>query len=396
MTILLQSVLLLACLVLAVPTLVLTFEILAGALLRSRQQHVPGARPERIAVLVPAHNESSGIAATVRHLKLQLRGADRLLVVADNCTDETASLARQNGADVVERSDPSRRGKGHALAFGMAELRQSAPDVVIIVDADCRTSDGTLAELARLSHGAGRPVQSLDLMRPPAGFEREHAVATFAWIVKNQARPLGLSRLGLPCQLMGTGMAFPWRLIQNFELASSNIVEDLELGLTLAAHGHAPLFSEETLVESFFPSSQDGAVAQRRRWEQGSVQMLLGRGVHNVWCAVRSRNWHHLALALDMCVPPLVLHGAGLALLLAVSAALVPWAGNWPLLIALALCLLFGGALAFAWFNYGREALPPKQLASLFPFLLSKMRVHQGFWRKASRGWTRADRGDRL
>ena len=87
-----------------------------------------GVRPP-VAVLVPAHNESSGLLPTLANIQSQLLPGDRLLVVADNCSDDTAALARAAGAEVVERNDPTRRGKGYALDWGVQHLEfESARD----------------------------------------------------------------------------------------------------------------------------------------------------------------------------------------------------------------------------------------------------------------------------
>src|SRR5580698_973772 len=74
------------------------------------------------AVIVPAHDESSGLAPTLSNIKEQLRPGDRLLVVADNCTDQTAAVARDAHAEVTERNEPTKRGKGYALDWGMQHL----------------------------------------------------------------------------------------------------------------------------------------------------------------------------------------------------------------------------------------------------------------------------------
>ena len=79
--------------------------------------------PGRVAVLVPAHNESVNVLPTIACLRRQLGARDRLLVIADNCQDDTAELARAAGAEVVERQHAELRGKGYALAFGVDHLR---------------------------------------------------------------------------------------------------------------------------------------------------------------------------------------------------------------------------------------------------------------------------------
>src|SRR6185436_17440011 len=103
-----------------------------------------GPRP-RAAVLIPAHDEELGIAATVTGLRAQLAPGDRLIVIADNCSDGTAAAARAAGAEVIERQDTSRRGKGFAIVFAVDHLAATTPpEAVIIVDADCRISPSGL------------------------------------------------------------------------------------------------------------------------------------------------------------------------------------------------------------------------------------------------------------
>jgi glycosyltransferase involved in cell wall biosynthesis len=157
---------------------------------------------------------------------------------------------------VVERSNDRQRGKGYALDFGVRHLASAAPDVIIIVDADCQISDGFVERLATCCIDSGRPTQSLNLMRAPAGSGLKVQIAEFAWCVKNRVRPRGWARLGLPCQLMGTGMAFAWRDLPLIDLASGHIVEDLKMGLDFCRSGKPPLFCPDALVTSYFPRSE--------------------------------------------------------------------------------------------------------------------------------------------
>src|SRR6185436_16232635 len=102
---------------LAASVAVYFLEIIAAVVLSRWQTPLLPDRSLRrpLAVLVPAHNEGSGLLPTIANIQSQLGPGDRLLVVADNCSDDTAAVARQNGAEVVERTDPTRLGKGFAL-----------------------------------------------------------------------------------------------------------------------------------------------------------------------------------------------------------------------------------------------------------------------------------------
>ncbi len=105
---------------LSISVLVLLTEVLAATLLPKRNWQLPynSVRPS-LAVLVPAHNEGASILPTVNDILAQLGPSDRLLVVADNCSDDTADVARKAGAEVIERRDDANRGKGHALDYGI-------------------------------------------------------------------------------------------------------------------------------------------------------------------------------------------------------------------------------------------------------------------------------------
>ncbi|MDP2247509.1 MAG: glycosyltransferase, partial [Nitrosomonadales bacterium] len=338
----------------ALPVLLFSLQILLSLPLlnrKSQQSHkqVQHNRPS-IAVLVPAHNESSGITATLDIISANLQAGDRLLVVADNCTDDTVQLAIAAGAEVIERHDTEFRGKGYALDYGVRYLEYSPPEVLIIVDADCMVHANSLNLLATQAVATNRPVQAMYLMFSPPNPSLKTKVAEFAWAVKNRARPIAYQRLGLPCQLMGTGMAFPWPLIQSAELASGHIVEDLKLGMDFAAAGHAPVLCPEALVTSVFPTNAEGAQSQRTRWEHGHLGMILSDAPRYFSAALRSKNWSLMSLVLDMCVPPLALlslYVVAFALLglgtMAITGAMWPW------LLAVANLFMLSIAVLLAW-----------------------------------------------
>lgn len=346
-----------------------------------------------VAVLVPAHNEAEGIAATLHSILPQLGVRDWLLVVADNCTDETAAIAAGAGAEVVVRTDPERRGKGYALDFGIRRLAMTPPEVVIVIDADCETDSGALSRLASMCAASGRPVQSLYLMKAPADAALGTRLAEFAWLLKNWLRPLGSHRLGLPCQLMGTGMAFPWALIRHARLAHGELVEDMKLGIDLALAGRPPLFCAEAGVSSRFPEAAQAVSAQRTRWEHGHLGMILRETPRLLMRSLASGNVRLLGLALDLAVPPLSL----LALLIAavfLFALTVFWAGLSPLpfiLASLALGLLSLAVLA-AWLGWGRRILPVRALFSIPAYVLAKAPIYLKFWTRRQKEWVRTER----
>jgi cellulose synthase/poly-beta-1,6-N-acetylglucosamine synthase-like glycosyltransferase len=381
---------------LAIPVIVFCLEIVAAVALPQWQPVVGpsyGVRG-RVAVLVPAHNESTGILSTLADIQSQLLPGDRLIVVADNCTDDTAAAASAAGAEVFERHDSARYGKGYALDFGLRHLTSDPPEIVIMVDADCRLAKRTIDYLAITSTTTNRPVQALDLMIAPDKSTINHQVAEFAWRVKNWLRPLGLGALGLPCHLMGTGMAFPWDVIGSANLASGWIVEDLKLGLDLTMAGHAPLFCPSARVTSAFPSSPAGAATQRRRWEQGHIRTILRIAPRFLCLAIARRNWALLALTLDLAVPPLSLL-AMLVLGMFVAAALAAFFdfSSAALVVSAASLLAFVLAAFLAWLKCGRDILPPRAIWSIAPYVLGKLPLYRHVLSKRLESrWIRTDR----
>jgi cellulose synthase/poly-beta-1,6-N-acetylglucosamine synthase-like glycosyltransferase len=356
---------------------------------------MPGAnnRP-RVAVLIPAHNESVGILPTIENVMTQLRFDDRLLVVADNCTDDTLIVATLLGAEVVERNDPLRIGKGYALDWGVKHLSADPPGILIILDADCCFSDGSINKLAATCHANGRPVQALNLMKAPADLPESFQFAEFAWRVKNWVRPLGLLALRLPCHLSGTGMAFPWEIIQSAHLASGEIVEDLMLGLELARAGSSPIFCPSACVISYFPSSTEGAKTQRERWEQGHLNVIVGVVPRMIWDAILNANIGQLALALDAAVPPIVLLTLIEATLLLFSGAGLAWGPSAAsFYIAVASVSTLAIAILLSWRSFGRDVLPFRKIITLPVLLVGKLNLYCRIMSHSRPNqWVRTDR----
>jgi cellulose synthase/poly-beta-1,6-N-acetylglucosamine synthase-like glycosyltransferase len=394
----------LSCVLIAIVCLpaLLTFvwfsEVLAGCFALRKERTSPvtasGALSHRTTVLIPAHNEGAGILPTLRDVQAQTGPNDRILVIADNCTDDTAAIVHAAGVDVIVRADPARRGKGYALEFGVRHLGRNSSDVVIILDADCRLGENALRKLSDRAMASGRPVQSLYLMLAPENSPVGKGVNLFAWRVKNWIRPLGLKLFGLPTQLFGTGMAFPLGLLLDRDLGNSRLAEDTALGIALASEGYPPLFTSEARVHSYFPISQAGGEQQRERWEKGNLDNIVDLVPMALAKSLRDRNLGLAALAIDMAVPPLsllvlvivlceILGGVAFVLGAPPAALVIPSLS--------ALLLVLGAVLA--WIAVGRDVLPLRELLRLPLHVNQKLSFYRRIaGGKATSAWIRTDR----
>jgi cellulose synthase/poly-beta-1,6-N-acetylglucosamine synthase-like glycosyltransferase len=378
---------------LATPLAVLSAECLAALLPGRRGPARRHVERVAVAVLIPAHNEELTLPETIRSIQPQLRDGDRLIVIADNCTDATAAVARSLGAEVIERQDATKRGKGFAMDFGLRHLAQDPPYVVVFTDADCLLGAGAIDELAKQVTVTGRPAQALYLMDPPSGGHLRDAVSACAFLLKNQVRPAGLARLGLHCPLYGTGMAFPYPAIRNVPLADGNIVEDLQLGLNLIRAGAAPAFCPAARVTGRLPAEGTAAMTQRRRWEHGHVRTICTQVPRMLGDGLRRRSLVALAAALDLSVPPLSLLAFAVTIGLAVlgaAAVLGAWKAPFVLLAAAVVVTLV--SLAVVYVKFGRAMLRPKALLGIPAYIAWKVPMYFAMLVRPQKQWVQTPR----
>ena len=380
-------------LILLIPVAVLFLECTAALLSGKNETSETKSPRPKIAVLIPAYNEAAGIAATISTILPQLTADDRLLVIADNCTDATAEIARNCGASAIERQDTQRKGKGYALDFGLESIASHPPEVVIMVDADCICQPDSIEKLARVAVDSNRPVQATYLMEQPPNPTPKDSISALAFLVKNLVRPSGLKQLGFPSLLTGTGMAFPWSIIRSVSLASSNIVEDMQMSLDLAIAGHPTVFCPEARVTGCLPQQQQAAKSQRTRWEHGHIQTLLTQTPRLATASVEQQRFDLMAIALDLSVPPLSLLVAIWLAAFAVS-ILAATIGTSPIPAILlgVQGLLILVSIVSAWAKFGRADISGATLLSVPFYILWKIPLYLGFILKRQTKWVRTER----
>ena len=294
---------------------------------------------------------------------------------------------------MFERRDTSIRGLGYALDFGVRYLERDPPEVLIVVDADCCVSAGSIDILARDCHARGGPVQGLYVNQAAEGAGTRTRIAALASLVKNKVRPTGLLALGLPCTLMGTGMAFPWACMRSAPLATGHIVEDVQLAFDLARRGELVHFCPDVLVTSQFPQSDDGIRSQRTRWEHGHLALILTAAPKLLWAGLLKAEVRTMALALDQMVPPLALIVMLAALNVILDGAFAVLSGHIaPFALACAALALVGISVLLAWMRYGQHIISLYALASAPVYALCKVPIYIGFLLSRQLDWVRSKR----
>lgn len=345
----------------------------------------PVAALPRVVVVVPAHDESMNLLRTLRSLRAEAATdpAARVVVVADNCGDDTADVALAAGVDVLERHDLQQRGKGHALhyAFGLID----DADWFIVVDADTDVEPGFLRAMrAGMAQGADALQCRYGVRDPLSGPRATLAdVALGAW---NVLRPRGRAALGLSAGILGNGFALSRRTLQAVPYSADSIVEDVEYHHLLVRAGLRVGWVDGTQVRGDMPGDAGAAGQQRARWEGGRLRLLATRGPALAAALLRGR-WRAADPLLDLMLLPLSWHLSLLLLALlagpsAVQALAALGLAGVALHVALALGLIGAGRAHF------------RALLGAPAYLVWKLSLATRIWRTAGRHapWVRSVR----
>jgi len=356
-----------------------------AALLPARRPPLAKTCSDRLAFVVPAHNEAANIQTTVNNLRAacQSDGRAEVWVIADNCSDDTAERAASAGAQVLERHNPDQRGKGYALQHAFDHIPAKAGEWLIVVDADSTLEPGFLPALRDAMTADRNAVQACYLSR--AGERLRSRVSRIGQWGFNLVRPLGRERLGVSCGLFGNGFALRRSLLQRLPYTAHSVVEDLEYHLLLVAAGERVHFVREAVVMGEIADTVDGARTQRARWEGGRLRMLKAHFFPLLARCLRGDR-SAIELLADLLLLPLGLH----VVLLLVAAALGGvglWAATLGVLAVgsyLTAILLRGPT---TWRDLGALALSPIYVVwklSLLPATLIQSR-RQAAWVRSRR-----------
>jgi 1,2-diacylglycerol 3-beta-glucosyltransferase len=268
----------------------------------------------RFAVLIPAHNEEQGIDATLASIAGCDYPADRrhVIVIADNCSDQTAACARQAGVEVWERTDPTKKDKGSAVMWALERLSASRNefDAVVMLDADCLVSQNMLAAMDVALHCGAHAVQVSYVVGNP---EESHASALrfAAFTLMATVRPLGKQAFGLSCGLFGTGMAFTMEVLREEPWKATGFGEDFEYHLRLVDAGKRVEFLHKAWVKSAMPTSFAVSAEQQARWEKGKLVVIRRWGSRLMLSGLRHRDFVRMHAGFEQLVPPQSLIAAG-------------------------------------------------------------------------------------
>jgi len=343
---------------LTIPVLYLTFSVFYCSFLAvsyfmtSEQQtyDVPGTSRRRYIIVVPAHNEEAIIARlleSIRNLDYDPRNF-KVYVIADNCTDMTARIARQYGADTLVRSDEARKGKGFAIEWALRMIDPASFDAVVIADADNIIDPGFFRGLDQVMDRGIRAVQCNNCLAnsDESFFTRViHLSRTINNILYHQAK----YKLGLFSYLMGNGMCFTTSLLREHPWRTGTMAEDYEYYAVLAGHNEPVGFAVDARLYHQESKGLKAASRQRLRWSSGRFQIARKFGFGLFMQGIGERNFKIIDASFPLLLPNLSLMVNMTAVTLAIAFVIhyfhpVPYVIAWlMMLIALQLAYFISG-----------------------------------------------------
>jgi cellulose synthase/poly-beta-1,6-N-acetylglucosamine synthase-like glycosyltransferase len=238
------------------------------------RRHEPN---KSFAVLIAAHNEAAVVGNVVKsvHEMNYPKELFDVFVIADNCTDNTAAIARDAGAKVHVRENRQEKGKGYALDWFFDRLFKLDRDydAVVVLDADNLVSRNFLFEMNDHLMRGYHAVQGYLDSKNPFDTAITASYSLEFWI-SNRMLKLSRHNLGLSSQISGTGFAVDTMILRKYGWKANCLVEDLEFTCKLILNGYKVGWAHDAVIYDEKPLTLKQSIAQRRRWMQGYADVF--------------------------------------------------------------------------------------------------------------------------
>jgi cellulose synthase/poly-beta-1,6-N-acetylglucosamine synthase-like glycosyltransferase len=277
-------------------------------LLKRDRNILKNAPKNRFVIIIPAHNESSCIEATLVNFQKQNypKSLYDIVVIADNCNDETYKKAIPLADEVYQRNNQKFIGKGYAIKWVLEQLELNQYEVVVITDADTLLGENFLSEMNNSFLFGSRVVQSYYGMSNPG-----KNLFTHFFFITNTIRNLfcfwAKWKAGLSVPLVGSGMCFSVSILKKYKWTAFSITEDHEYYAFLAQNGIRVDFCPTARVFTQHTTNIRQATSQRLRWYGGKYLSIYRYGVKLVFDGITSSSLLKLDAGFELVMPHMAL-----------------------------------------------------------------------------------------
>jgi len=260
----------------------------------------------KFAIIIPAHNESGLIGLTLEALKTVNYPPDlyEVVVIADNCDDDTAAIALKHSATCWQRHDLDNRGKGNVLRWTFPRLLEHGDhDAFVVVDADTHMEVDFLRVINDHFCRGAKVVQGYSQARHPERSPME-SLSFLGFALNRNLRYRGRSRLGWTTNLMGTGMCFLREVILKHGWNTTTMVEDIEYEMFLHLHDIRVTFAHSAKINVELHKSVHQTQGQRTRWDMGKFEVRNRFLPQLLKRFITKRDISYLDSAMELLLPP--------------------------------------------------------------------------------------------
>jgi cellulose synthase/poly-beta-1,6-N-acetylglucosamine synthase-like glycosyltransferase len=240
-----------------------------------RKQTEAPYKNHRFAAIIAARNEEFVIENLIESLKLQDYPSDMLdiILVADNCDDNTAEVAKKAGAIVFERFNKKEIGKGYVLRFAFDKIFEldTEYDAFCIFDADNIVDSNFIHNMNKELCAGFKVAQGYRDMKNPGDTWISGGHSLFYWY-QNRFSNSAHCFLGLSATINGTGWMVSTDVIKQDGYSMTTLTEDLEFSLNCVLNGHKIGWVPDAVVYDEQPVTLQQSVRQRMRWTNGYMQ----------------------------------------------------------------------------------------------------------------------------
>ncbi len=235
-------------------------------------------KDHRFMAIIPAHNEEAVVGNLVESLKKQNYNKELydIYVIADNCTDNTAKVAKEAGAIVYERFNNTEKTKGYALDWFLAQkIEENAPyDAFFVFDADNIVDKNFIKNMNKKLCQGEDVVQGYRDIKNPTDSWITAGYAIFYWTM-HRFYHLARYNLGLSPLLNGTGFMVRFDVIKpEGGLKTVTLTEDIEFSLKRIIKGKRLGWATDAIVYDEQPVGFKQSWSQRSRWTVGHMQCI--------------------------------------------------------------------------------------------------------------------------
>ena len=247
------------------------------ALVKLKDKKLITNKKHKFMAIIPAHNEEAVVSNLIESLKHQTYDKELydIYVIADNCTDNTAKVAREAGAIVLERYDPDHKTKGFALQWFLKQkIEENADyDAFFVFDADNIVDKNFIVNMNKKLCQGEEVVQGYRDIKNPTDNWITAGYALFYWTM-HRFYHLARYNVGLSPLLNGTGFMVKFDVVKPNGWETETLTEDIEFSLKSIIQGRKLGWATDAIVYDEQPTSFKQSWSQRSRWTVGHMQCV--------------------------------------------------------------------------------------------------------------------------